>query len=137
VFVGQLRKVVGGWERGIVAMNGAAEKAPADRAGAARAEVRLARAAAMHLASVADQAQFVLTRDALAKPDLPKEEREELKATVRRLLQAEERRARELYFLQRQDSRIGFEASNHYYYLPQDLEEKFLNCQWLMETMGK
>jgi hypothetical protein len=137
VFVGQLRKVVGGWERGIVALNGAAEKAPAERAAGARAEVRLARAAAMHFASVADQAQFVQTREALARPNLPKEEREELKATVRRLLQAEARRARELYFLQRQDSRIGFEASNHYYYLPQDLEEKFLNCQWLMETMGK
>jgi hypothetical protein len=79
----------------------------------------------------------VQTRDALAKSNLPAHERDELKGTLGKLLQAESRRARELYFLQRQDSRIGFEASNHYYYLPQDLEEKFLNCQWLMETMAR
>jgi len=31
----------------------------------------------------------------------------------------------------RQDSRIGFEASNHYYYTASDLMEKVLNCDFL------
>ena len=29
------------------------------------------------------------------------------------------------------DSRIGFEASNHYYYVANDLKEKILNCEYL------
>jgi hypothetical protein len=91
----------------------------------------------IHFSSVADQAQFVQMRDALAKPNRPAPKREELRGLLRDLITREAGRARQLYRLQRQDSRIGFEASNHYYYLPQDLEEKFLNCQWLMETMGK
>ena len=31
------------------------------------------------------------------------------------------------------DSRIGFEASNHYLYLPTDLTEKVINCRWLLD----
>ncbi len=52
---------------------------------------------------------------------------------TRRLLQAEAANARALFALARQDSRIGFEASNHYYYLPQDLIEKVINCRYLLE----
>ena len=32
--------------------------------------------------------------------------------------------------LRAQDSRFGFEASNHYYYTQQDLKEKLLNLQY-------
>lgn len=31
------------------------------------------------------------------------------------------------------DSRIGYEASNHYYYTPRDLQEKVINCEYLKE----
>lgn len=30
------------------------------------------------------------------------------------------------------DSRIGFEATNQYYYLPQDLVEKVVNCEVIL-----
>ena len=50
--------------------------------------------------------------------------------------------ARRLCELQRTDSRIGFEASNQYYYVPADLAEKVLNCRdlldrWLIEQRRK
>jgi hypothetical protein len=48
---------------------------------------------------------------------------------------AEEEHAKVLYALQREDSRIGFEASNHYYYLPQDLVEKDLNCERILSEL--
>ena len=35
--------------------------------------------------------------------------------------------------LQRLDSRLGFEASNHYFFVPVDLAEKMLNCQDLLD----
>ena len=34
--------------------------------------------------------------------------------------------------LRKRDSRIGFEASNHYFYTGQDLREKLLNLDWCM-----
>jgi hypothetical protein len=35
--------------------------------------------------------------------------------------------------LTQEDSRIGFEASNQYVYVPLDLAEKIINCRWLLE----
>ena len=37
--------------------------------------------------------------------------------------------ARALYDLTLDDSRIGFESSNQYYYMPLDLVEKVVNCE--------
>ncbi len=43
--------------------------------------------------------------------------------------------ARELFALARADSRIGFESSNHYYYVPQDLIEKAINCDYVLQRV--
>ena len=40
-----------------------------------------------------------------------------------------------LMALLRKDSRVGFEASNHYYYSEQTLLEHLLNCRWLLEKI--
>ena len=58
-------------------------------------------------------------------------------ATLRRVVADEMDIARELFALARDDSRIGYEASNHYYYLPQDLVEKFVNARHAMDTYAK
>ena len=49
--------------------------------------------------------------------------------------------ARRLHSLQSRDSRLGFEASNQYYYVPVDLAEKVINChdlltRWLPAQRG-
>jgi hypothetical protein len=41
--------------------------------------------------------------------------------------------ARRLHAIQTRDSRIGFEASNQYYYVPVDLAEKVIACHYLLE----
>ena len=43
--------------------------------------------------------------------------------------------AKQLLALTFEDSRIGFEATNHYAYSPNDLREKVLNCEWLLDYM--
>jgi hypothetical protein len=35
------------------------------------------------------------------------------------------------------DSRIGYECSNHYFFIPQDLREKILCCMALEEALLK
>ncbi len=48
------------------------------------------------------------------------------------ILEEEIALAKRLYEVIRRDSRIGFEASNHYYYVENDLKEKVLNCEYLI-----
>jgi len=102
-------------------------------------DLRLARAAAIHFQAVANQAAFVQARDTLADASgtLSPEQRQSLREEIRRRLESEIALARELYTLTREDSRIGFEPSCHYFYLPLDLVEKVVNCQWLLNQFEK
>jgi len=134
VFAAQFEKMADGWRPGIAELRAAVEKTPPERRGAVQSDLRYARAAAVTFQSVANQARFVMARDALAKtPDAPPpEERQRLRREIRRCLESEIGLARELYALVCEDSRIGFEPSCQYFYLPLDLQEKVVNCRWLL-----
>ncbi len=129
VLAAQFEKVAGSWRRGIRELQVAVQKAPPSRRGEAQADLRYARAAAINFQSVANQTRFVIARDALANASgtlLPEQGRR-LRAEIKRHLESEIALARELFTLVRQDSRIGFEPSCHYFYLPLDLVEKVVN----------
>ncbi len=135
VFAAQFEKMAAGWRSGLVELQAAVEKAPPDCRKDAQADLRVARAAAIHFQSVANQARFVLARDALAKPlnALPPEQRHRFQVEIKRRLKSETDLARQLFTLVREDSRIGFEPSCQYFYLPLDLVEKVVNCRWVLE----
>jgi hypothetical protein len=120
VLAGQFEKVAEGWKQGLIELEKAAAKAPPAGAEEAKSDLRFAKAAGLHFQSVANQTRFVIARDAR---DV---------AGMRRLAEAEGAVAKQLFALARDDSRIGFEASNHYYYVPQDLIEKAINCEYLL-----
>jgi hypothetical protein len=133
VFIAQMEKVATGFadaerhlEQAVRASGGREDAAD---------QLRLARAARLHFASVAAQARFVQLRDSMARADMTAEARRSAIQRLRLLVTADAEHAKALYELQRQDSRIGFEASNHYYYLPQDLVEKHLNCERLLSQL--
>ena len=52
-------------------------------------------------------------------------------------LESEISLAKEQYALVCEDSRIGFEPSCQYFYMPQDLLEKVVNCRWLQERFAE
>jgi len=135
VFAAQFEKVAQGWRPGIAELQAAVEKTPPDRRDEARADLRYARAAALYFQAVANQAYFVIARDALAKPasTVSPAERQHLQVEIKRRLESEIVLARQLFTLVREDSRIGFEPSCQYFYLPLDLVEKVVNCRWLLE----
>ena len=87
----------------------------------------LAEAASLHFRSTANQARFVMLRRAIAAGKPSSEARAALDE-IEQILNEEITLARRLCVLQSRDARIGFEASNQYYYVPIDLEEKVLNC---------
>jgi hypothetical protein len=134
VLASQFDKVAAGWERGLKELAAAADAAPPDRLPAARADLGIARAAGLHFRSVANQTRFILARDALTADPAPTgDTRDELKSHRRAAAADELANARALFALASQDSRIGFEASNHYYYVPLDLVEKAINCRYVLD----
>jgi len=134
VFGAQMAKVADGWQAGLADLEQAARAAPPDRAADAQAELRFARAAGLHFRSTANQARFTMARNALAALAAPAAaDRAALVAEMRAAARDEIETARQLFALAREDSRIGYEASNHYYYLPVDLVEKVLNCRQILE----
>jgi hypothetical protein len=130
---GQIRKIAEAWEHGMDRWDRVCElaEAPAQRAQAA-GDRRLAAAAGLHFASVANQVTFILARDAL-KASSPAE-RETHSATLERIAREEIEIARQMFALTRQDSRIGYEATNHYYYYPLDMVEKVINCEHILQS---
>ena len=58
-----------------------------------------------------------------------------IREELQQLLDHEITLAQELFVLTQKDSRIGFEASNHYFYVPLDLVEKVINCDFLRRDL--
>lgn len=135
VFAAQFEKVAGEWFSGIQNLEAAVKLTPLDRQADALSDLRLARAAALHFQSVANQARFIMARDKLAAAadTLSSPERDTLKTDIRKYLKNEIDLARQLFALANEDSRSGFEPSCQYFYLPLDLAEKVINCRWLLD----
>ncbi|RIK86383.1 MAG: hypothetical protein DCC67_02890 [Planctomycetota bacterium] len=129
VFAQQFEKLADEWSQGLVELRSVQPSVPAELRDAAQADYRVAEAAHIHFASVAKQARLVMARDALASA--PAEKRGELLQAAARLLDDEIELARRLYELASADSRLGYEASNHYFYVPLDLVEKVVNSEHL------
>jgi len=135
VFAGQFEKLAAGWQAGLADLARAVAEAPPSRRPDAKAELSFADAAGLHFQSVAHQVRFVLARNALRAggKSLPAARRKALLDEMRAIARKEIDVARRLFTLTGGDSRIGYEASNHYYYLPVDLVEKVLNCRHLLD----
>ena len=136
VFIAQLRKTADGFEAGAEQLRAAQQQRnDAATTHALAEEANIAETAAIHFRSVANQAAFVMLREKrAATEDGPETEAVTEKMTA--LIRDEQELAKRLYTLQRNDARIGFEATNHYFYTPADLVEKALNCSRLLETAG-
>lgn len=130
IFVQQLEKVADGFDHTIAQWRAAANPTAADLA--VRREIDVATACAIHFRSVANQTRFVQARNALAATTVP-EDRNACITTLRDAIQAERALALQLWAIQHRDPRIGFEATNQYFYVPMDLAEKVMECDWLLQ----
>jgi len=112
VFASQFEKVSLGWQRGVAELRGVTGSAATE-------DQRLALAAGLHFESVANQARFILARAAGRRDQMA------------RIARSEAGIARALYDLALDDSRLGFEPSDQYYYMPLDLVENVVNCEFI------
>ncbi|MEX1041657.1 MAG: hypothetical protein WDZ51_13545 [Pirellulaceae bacterium] len=113
IFISQFDKLVALWKEGET------ELAQGLNLSSAVAEtLRIAQAARLHFESTANQSRYIQARGAGDS------------ATMQRMLRQEIETAKQLHLLAREDCRIGYEATNHYYYVPQDLVEKVVRCEF-------
>jgi hypothetical protein len=120
VVVSQMAALAKRWAEGVAVLGPVAAKGGAE----ARLELAIARACHAHFASVANQVEFYLLRDGPQTVD------NQARMTV--IARREIELARGLFAVAQAESRIGYEASNHYYYTPLALAEKVLNCEALI-----
>jgi hypothetical protein len=120
VFEDQFRKVTEGWKQGLDEL-AALKRELSDAELPAWQELwNMAAASYCHLRSTYLQIRFVRQRNAGDS------------AAMRGTVQEELELTHMLYEIARRDSRIGFEASNHYYYCLNDLAEKMINCEYIL-----
>jgi len=119
-FLQQFEKVANLWKAGVDLLDALRLCHPS---AALDDEHRIAQAALIHFQSTANQIRFVQARE-----DDPVE--------ARRLLEDEIALTQSLLRLVARDSRIGFEATNHYGYIGMDLIEKIINCRYLLATFA-
>lgn len=134
VFEEQWRKLAEGWRRGLEMLEHI--DLPSDEAWRKNLDELLAvsRATYYHFRTSYLQTAFIRKRDRLRElGDSVGGEAERLLTAILEILQEETEVAKGLLRVARSDSRIGYEASNHYYYTRQNLREKVLNCQFLRE----
>ena len=135
VFINQFEKVANGWQPGILELQTALKKALPERRQDIQADLRYAQAAAIHFQSAANQARYIVARDTLAQDSIKMTTTEITHSLteIRQVLMSEIDLAHQLYTLVQEDSRIGFEPTCQYFYLPLDLVEKVINCRWLLD----
>lgn len=123
VFEAQWIKLSSGWREGLELLDCVAPRVAVS--GRKRFEEirRMARAAYCHFRSACLQVMFVRHREKRGDG----EGRRHLLA----ILDEEIALAKELHTLIIEDSRIGFEAANHYAYTANDMREKVVSCEYL------
>jgi hypothetical protein len=138
VLAGQFEKMAVRWAEGLRDLGNASKKTTSpETLRNVRADLGIAEAACLHFKSVANQVRYTLARNEMRSGSLSPSERNEAVAIIRSAAEDEIHCARRLFTLCREDSRIGYEASNHYYYLPLDLVEKVIDCEWVMGRVGE
>jgi len=139
VFCDQFKKLAARWEEGIHELSEAVQEADSATTQTAKDQLLFAHAALNHFSSVANQVRFTMLRDQLVKEadSLSDERKADIVAEIQEILHKEIEIARKHFLLSVRDSRIGYEASNQYFYLPIDLMEKAVNCHYILDHLDE
>lgn len=134
VWIQQMELVRDGFSKGCNKFEEAIALMPPEKQTEARMQLGQYRAAEMHFSSCVNQARFTNARNAFYQ--LPEgaapEDKEALLSLMQSSVENELIVAKRIYTLVESDSAIGYESSNHYFYIPQDILEKIVNCKYLL-----
>ncbi len=124
VYQSQFLILSNGWKKGLKLLKQARKKVPPEKIANWRELNDIATAVYCHFRSTYLQIKFTKLR-------VMKSHEHVVRKTIK-ILKEEIALAKILHGIILNDNRIGFEASNHYYYTPSSLCEKVLNCENLL-----
>lgn len=130
VWIDQMEKVAAGFARGENAFSQAEKKVKGKYAEQVRAERVRCAVVRIHLASAAQQARFTVARNRWIQEKDPIAIDE-----MRRAANTEMQLVKEILPLVKNDATIGYESSNHYFYLPIDLLEKYISIRFTLSWL--
>ena len=133
----QFKKLADGWMEGLKHFKQVVALSDSSHQANAMSDRDIAVAVHLHFASVANQVAYIINREKLLANNLSLPDKNKLRKELRRILQDEIQLASRLFEVCSRDSRIGYEASNQYYYVQQDLVEKVINCDYLLNRLEK
>ncbi|MDR3198447.1 MAG: hypothetical protein LBU34_11320 [Planctomycetaceae bacterium] len=132
IAAGQFHKVAEYFAKGLEPLRRAVDQSPAEQKLQTESEFRFAKAAQLHFASSANMIEInTLRNDYLDTAD--ETEKEKIRTKLQTVLADELRVTKEMYRLAKSDSRIGYESSNHYFYIPMDIAEKIISVRYFLE----
>ncbi|MEF3301974.1 hypothetical protein [Paenibacillus sp. GYB003] len=133
-FAAQFRKLSIGWKKGIDKLVKARRHVTPGMEEPFADLLHAAQGAYFHFRSAYLQIDFVRCRNRWLRAKSERV-RERLRRKLVAIADEEIELARSLYELVRRDSRIGYEASNHYFYTTQDLLEKIASCLHIRDLL--
>ena len=125
VFLKQFSLLTDGWKKGLEILKQEPVPKTEDEKKAFDEVCRIAETVFIHLRSTCLQIHFIIAREHGFRKD-----------EMRKCAEEEIVLAKRLHELVRCDSRIGFEASNHYFYSLNDLKEKIISCVDILRELG-
>lgn len=120
------------WNAGVRRWESALKWVPTERLAQAKQDLGVVQAIYLYFSSASDQIRFLLYREELGKAKTASETHSALEK-IKQIVSAELRRARELYQIVKADSRVGYDPHLQYFYRPQDLLEKVICCQDILD----
>ena len=135
IFAGQFDKMAKGFAEGIEKLERAVALAPRPHRYDIEAELRYANVCRLHFASVANQVRFTMLRNERNAAETSAERKETLRKEMIPIVENELALAQELYRVTLGDSSIGFESTNQYFYVPNDLLEKMVSCRKILDSL--
>ena len=131
-----MEKCAVGFEKGVALLEKAYKVAKGDVKKRVWEQLNRAKAIFIHLQSSAVQGRFFEARNLYLK-EKDSAKRAEYKTTMRKACEQELQLIRDMLPVLSKDSKIAYESSNHYFYLPCDLGEAYLSVlyalRWLEE----
>ena len=145
VFAEQMEKCGRGFREGAALLAEAARNAPEERRVEAERQARCADVAGVVYLSCANQTRFTLLRDeriALRKAENAKNSENAAKLTaveaeMAAIVRDEIELAKALRRAALEDSCVGFESTNQYWFVPNDLTEKIISCRQILDELEK
>lgn len=128
IWAGQMEKVAQGFHEGCQTLSLGLRLLKGEDKEKVETELNRARAVEIHCASAANQARFIIERNKYYKSS-DNEEKIELIKRMKVITLDELKLVKTMIPIVKKDPFIAYESSNHYYYVPQDLLEKYINLK--------